>query len=657
MHMKQTIEKQAVFWICLFLIVGTGGVYWQVMNFDFVDFDDHKYVPENSMVQQGLTRESICWAFTSKHASNWFPLTWLSLMLDRQLFGPGAGAFHRTNLLLHITNTLLLFFVLNSCTKTRWPGFFVASAFALHPLHVESVAWITERKDVLSTLFWMLTMLTYVRYCRCRRTKLVWYGLALAAMGLGLTAKPMLVTLPCVLLLLDYWPLGRIKFAFADGENHAEPCCCAHISERKSLTFLVLEKIPFFILSAASSVVTLIVQANTRAPIMLLSLKARIANALVSYVSYIGKMFWPRNLAAFYPHPGSTLPMRQIIIAIIILVGISSVVVLFGARKRYLVTGWLWYLGTLLPVIGLVQVGTQAMADRYTYVPLIGLFIIIAWSVYDVVVRRKRCGIILAGMALVLCVTWMICTFRQVGYWRNSTSLFERALKVTSKNYVAHTGLGVAFAQAGDIEKAVHHSNAALQIKPDHIDARFNLGKALAQQGKVSEAVEHYTKVLSLNPGHANAYNELALLLAQQGKLDQAVALYRRGLESNPEDVPLHSNLGVVLIQQGKFDEAVREFQLVLQLRPDSGTHKNLAVALVYKGEFDEAIKHYTESARLEPANAHTHYLLGNALLAKGKPSEAIAEYRTALELDPQHERAGTALKQALADENESNRP
>lgn len=648
-------EKQAVLWICLFLIVATAGVYWQVMNFDFVDFDDHKYVPENSMVQQGLTRQSIRWAFTSTHASNWFPLTWLSLMLDRHLFGPGAGAFHRTNLLLHIINTLLLFFVLNSCTKARWPSFFVASAFALHPIHVESVAWITERKDVLSTLFWMLTLLAYVHYYR--RTKIVWYGLALVAMGMGLMAKPMLVTLPCVLLLLDYWPLGRIKFAFAGGENHAEPCCCAHISERKSLTFLMLEKIPFFVLSAASSVVTLIVQEKTRAPIMLLSLKARIANALVSYVSYIEKMFWPRNLAAFYPHPGSTLPMRQIIIAIIILVGISSVVVLFGARKRYLVTGWLWYLGTLLPVIGLVQVGVQAMADRYTYIPLMGLFIIIAWSVYDVVVHRKHCGIILAGMTLVVCVPLMICTFRQVGYWRNSASLFERAIKVTSKNYVAHTGLGVAFAQAGNIEKAIHHFNATLQIKPDHIDALFNLGKSLAQQGKVSEAVEHYTKVLSLDPEHADAHNSLALLLAQQGKLDQAVALYRRGLESNPGDVPLHSNLGVALIQQGKFDEAVREFQLVLQFRPDSGTHKNLAVALVYKGEFDEAIKHYTKAIQLEPTDAHTYYLLGNALLAQGKTTAAIAEYRTALKLDPQHERARTALDEAGTRMNETNQP
>lgn len=648
-------EKQSVLWICLFLIVATAAVYWQVMNFDFVDFDDHKYVPENSMVQQGLTRESIRWAFTSKHASNWFPLTWLSLMLDRHLFGPGAGAFHRTNLLLHIINTLLLFFVLNSCTKTRWPGFFVASAFALHPLHVESVAWITERKDVLSTLFWMLTMLTYVRYCRCRRTKIVWYALALASMGLGLMAKPMLVTLPCVLLLLDYWPLGRMKFALAGGENHAEPCCCAHISEVKSLTFLVLEKIPFFILSAASSVVTLIVQAETRAPIMLLSFKARVANALVSYVSYIGKMFWPKNLAAFYPHPGSTLPIWQVIIALVVLFCISVLVIRCGRRAPYVIVGWLWYLGTLLPVIGLVQVGTQAMADRYTYVPLIGLFIAVAWYCYDVVGQRQGRRAILAVLGVVVTLLMMICTFRQVGYWRNSTSLFERATKVISKNYLAHTGLGVVFAEQGDIEKAIHHFNAALQIKPDHIDAHFNLGKVLAQQQKVSEAAEHYTKVLSLNPEHADAYNSLALLLAQHGKLDQAVALYRRGLESNPEDVPLHSNLGVALIQQGKFDEAVREFQLVFQLRPDSGTHKNLAVALTFKGDFDEAIKHYTESVRLEPADAHTHYLLGNALLAKGKPSEAIAEYRTALELDPQHQRARTALEQAVAETTRSN--
>jgi len=645
-----SFQKQAVLWICLFLIVATAAVYWQVTSFDFVDFDDHKYVPENPMVQKGLTAESIHWAFTSNHASNWFPLTWLSLMLDRQLFGPGPAAFHRTNLILHIINTLLLFFILHSSTKLHWPAFLVASAFALHPLHVESVAWVTERKDVLSTLFWMLTMLAYIRYCRWGRTKIVWYGLGLASMALGLMAKPMLVTLPFVLLLLDYWPLGRMSFSLYARSYGAEAHTSLKGSGTKGLIFLILEKIPFFILSAASSVVTLIVQKQTRAPIILLSVKDRIANALVSYWAYIEKMFWPKNLAAFYPHPGSTLAAGQIIIAIIILIAISSAVVLFGAKKRYLVTGWLWYLGTLLPVIGLVQVGTQAMADRYTYIPLVGLFIIICWLVYDVVVGTRLRRIILAGIAIVVCILLMICTFRQVGYWRNSGTLFERALKVTSKNYVAHTGLGVTFAQGGDIEKAVHHFNAAVGIKPDHIDAYFNLAKALAQQGKVSEAIEHYTKVLSLNPGDADAYNELGLLLAGQGKLDEAIALYRRGLESNPQNVLLHSNLGVALIGQGKFDEAVTEFRLVLQSRADSGAHKNLAVALTFNGRFDEATKHYTESIRLEPTNAHTHYLLGNALLAQGKTAEAIAEYRTALELNPHHQRAKTALEEAVAE-------
>jgi len=655
--MKQIIEKQAVLLICLFLIVSTAAVYRQVASFDFVDFDDHKYVPENPMVQKGLTAESIRWAFTSTHASNWFPLTWLSLMLDRHLFGPGAGVFHRTNLILHIVNTLLLFFVLHSSTKLRWPAFFVASLFALHPLHVESVAWVTERKDVFSTLVWILTMLIYIRYCRCSRTKTVWYLLALSAMAMGLMAKPMLVTIPFVLLLLDYWPMERMNLSLFARSNRPEADTSLRGAYKSGPVFLIFEKIPFFILSAASSVVTLIVQKQTRAPIILLSFKDRIANALISYAGYIEKMLWPKNLAAFYPHPGSTLPAVKIIIAAAILAGISSVVVLFGSRKRYLVTGWLWYLGTLIPVIGLVQVGTQAMADRYTYIPLVGLFIMIAWLVYDLAVRIKLSEIFLVGLTLVVCIPLTLCTFRQAGYWRNSTTLFERALKVTSKNYVAHTGLGVALAQAGNTEKAVHHFNSALEIKPDHIDAQFNLAKALAQQGKVSEAVEHYNKVLALNPEHADAYNELGLLLAGHGRLDEAVALYRRGLESNPEDVPLRSNLGVALIGQGKFDEAVTEFQVAVQHRPDSAMHKNLAVALVFNGEFEQAIKHYTESIRLEPANAHTHYLLGNALRAQGRAAEAIAEYRKTLELDPQHERAKTALEQVLSDETQPEQP
>ena len=516
---------------------------------------------------------------------------------------------------------------------------------------------LTERKDVLSTLFWMLTMLIYIRYCRCSRTKTVWYLLALSAMAMGLMAKPMLVTIPFVLLLLDYWPMERMNLSLFARSNRPEADTSLRGAYKSGPVFLIFEKIPFFILSAASSVVTLIVQKQTRAPIILLSFKDRIANALISYAGYIEKMLWPKNLAAFYPHPGSTLPAVKIIIAAAILAGISSVVVLFGSRKRYLVTGWLWYLGTLIPVIGLVQVGTQAMADRYTYIPLVGLFIMIAWLVYDLAVRIKLSEIFLVGLTLVVCIPLTLCTFRQAGYWRNSTTLFERALKVTSKNYVAHTGLGVALAQAGNTEKAVHHFNSALEIKPDHIDAQFNLAKALAQQGKVSEAVEHYNKVLALNPEHADAYNELGLLLAGHGRLDEAVALYRRGLESNPEDVPLRSNLGVALIGQGKFDEAVTEFQVAVQHRPDSAMHKNLAVALVFNGEFEQAIKHYTESIRLEPANAHTHYLLGNALRAQGRAAEAIAEYRKTLELDPQHERAKTALEQVLSDETQPEQP
>jgi len=640
--MNRTFTGQPAVFIWLFLVVATTAVYLQVLGFDFTNYDDPKYVTENTNVQQGLTRGSIHWAFTTGYASNWHPLTWLSLMLDRHLFGANAGAFHLTNLLLHIANTVLLFIVLSRCTSA---------------VHVESVAWIAERKDVLSTFFWMLTMLAYVRFAQ--RPRVARYLPALAAFAMGLMAKPMLVTLPCVLLLLDYWPLGRIKIAQSTGPPTAdsEERGQLSIGATKSLFFLVLEKIPFFILAAASSVVTFIVQKSggAVAKMQVFPLNVRIANALVSYISYIAKMFWPARLAVFYPHPRATLPTWQVLIATVFLLCISALVIWKGRRRRYLVVGWLWYIGTLVPVTGLVQVGEQAMADRYSYVPLTGLFIIVAWSARELLLKWQYRKIVCALLASMVVAAMMICTWLQLGHWRNSTTLFARALKVTSNKHVAHNNLGIALAEQNNIKQAMEHFTATLKIKPNDIDAHLNLAKALTKQNKTEQAIEHCNQVLRLQPDNAIAHNFLGLALAEQGKATQAIAVYRRGLGFNPADAILHSNLGRALLQQGRLDEAVSEFQTALELSPDSKTHSNLGVALAFKGEFDEAIKHYGEAIRLEPENAKAHYILANALMAQGRFEEAVSQYRETLRIDPQHTKARQALIQALAEEAKSN--
>ena len=633
--------------ICLLLSVITIAVYWQVLHFDFTNFDDPKYVTENPNVQRGLTRDSISWAFTTTHANNWHPLTWLSLMLDRHLFGSSPRMFHLMNLLLHIANTVLLFIVLSRCTAAVWPSTFVAAAFALHPLHVESVAWIAERKDVLSTLFWMLTMLAYTRYAE--RPGVSRYMAVVAAFALGLMAKPMLVTLPCVLLLLDYWPLRRTKPTQSAGNNSPEGHGPLGTGNRKALFSLVLEKIPFFILAAASATATFIAQKGAIQPVELLSLKARITNSLVSYASYIAKMFWPKGLAVFYPHLGDTLPIWQIAVAFVVLSCASAWVILCGRRRRYLIVGWLWYIGTLVPVIGVIQTGAQAMADRYTYIPLTGLLIIIAWYVPDLASQYRYRRIIIFFLAFVWCVALMTCSYIQVGYWRSSIMLFKRALSVTSNNLVAHNNLGTALAKEGNVEQAIDHFKAALRIEPNDIDARSNLAENLAEQGRLDEAMQHYSKLVHLDPRRAETYNSLGLVMAEQGYLEKAIVVYRSGLESNPQDVPLHSNLGAALLHIGQIEEAISEFQTALETSPESKTYINMGIALALKGKFDEAVKHYGEAIKLDPQSAKAHFNLGNAFLAQSKLSEAAAGYRRAISIKPDYAKALSNLAVALS--------
>jgi Tfp pilus assembly protein PilF len=532
--MGENPERQRLLPVGLFLVVLIAGAFWQVTGHGFVNFDDDKYVTENPHVQAGLTRNGLAWAFTTTRASNWHPVTWISLMADSQLYGPNAYGFHTTNLLLHIASALMLFLFLNRVTGSLWRSAFVAAIFGIHPLHVESVAWVAERKDVLSTLFWMLTMWAYLHYTQS--PKPTRYLLVVLAFVLGLMAKPMLVTLPFVLLLLDRWPLERLDQGNGREHDHTRPW-------RK----LVWEKVPLLALAAVSSIVTYVVQQRSGAvgSLEVYPLGVRIANALVAYVNYVAKMLWPAHLAVFYPHPGTSLPIWQVAGSGLVLVWITLLAI--RARRRpYLAVGWLWYVLTLVPVIGLVQVGGQAMADRYTYIPLIGLFIIIAWGVPELLAlwtTEARRRTLLAASAGIVIAALAVCTYLQVGYWRDSVTLFDHAVKVTRRNAVAHNNLGVALVERGELGKAVAHYREALRIKPRYVEAHCNLAIAAIKQGRLDEAIAHCWEALRIRPGDADAHNNLGVALAKQGKLHEALAHFSEALRLDPDKKSARANL------------------------------------------------------------------------------------------------------------------
>ncbi|OQX10680.1 MAG: hypothetical protein BWK80_45510 [Desulfobacteraceae bacterium IS3] len=560
--------------IAFILALVTLAVYWQMRHYEFVNYDDGSYIYDNPHVMKGLSSESIVWAFAATHSGNWHPLTWLSHIADVEIFGisfsAGAGFHHLTNVMFHIANTVLLFFILLRMTGDVWKSSFVAALFALHPLHVESVAWVSERKDVLSTFFAFLTLGSYAQYVKLKSRQ--WYLAALLFFILGLMSKPMLVTLPFVLILLDYWPLER-KSRFGSTE-------LAEVS-------LFSEKLPFFIFSALSSVVTFFVQKSAGAvgSLNVFSLNARIGNALISYISYIGKMFCPTHLAVFYPHPG-VISAWKIAEAGILLIFISLLAISSRKRYPYILIGWLWYVGTLVPVIGLVQVGSQAMADRYTYIPMIGLFIIIAHGIPDMLPawRYRKAALALAATAIIFVL--MIMSYRQAGYWQNSFTLFEHALEVTSGNYAAHRFVGDAMRRKGKNDEAVRHYREALRLSPNYAHAHNNLGILLAGQGKTAEAVQHLSHALRADPKYAQAYYNMGLVLDEQGNLAEAVRYYSQALRFAPDDAAAHNNLGTVLFRMGKINEALVHFQEALQIEPDNAeARENLEKLLKMRKE------------------------------------------------------------------------
>jgi len=543
--MKKTPNTSSLpVFLFLSILFAILAVYYQVYQFDFVYYDDHIYVTDNIHLHSGFSKKSVFWALTSDEAGFWHPLTWFSLILDYELYGLNPGGYHGTNLLLHMANTVLLFVVLWTMTVSRWRSCFVTALFALHPLHVEPVAWIADRKDLLSTFFWMLTLWAYVSYVR--RPGMSRYALVFIFFTLGLMSKPMLVTLPFVLLLIDFWPLQRVA-GIAQQEGKV-----SSIIYPSPFFRLLLEKMPFLILAIMISIITILAEGKAGAlkPLDLYPLDVRVTNALVSYVAYMGKTVWPTNLAVYYPHPGMS-PLWQIIFSAGILLIITGLCFMSRKRLPYLIVGWLWFLGTLVPVIGLVQIGSHAMADRYTYIPLIGLFIMFAWGMHEIMNRlhwnKIFCSTSMAALVLILAsVSWI-----QVQYWQNATTLFRHAVAVTKNSFLGHNNLGAALARKGQIAEAVYHYQEALKVKPDYAEAYFNMGSALAHLCRYGEAIWWYEKALQYNPLFVEAYNNKGIACAQTGKITEAIACFQTALRLKPGYTEARRNMDIALRQPG----------------------------------------------------------------------------------------------------------
>jgi len=631
--------------VCALLVVATLVAYGRVAQCGFVSYDDNLYFRENGWVQIGLTLEGLKWAFTTGHAANWHPLTWLSLMLDREFLGAGASGPHMVNLLFHAANGVLLFLLLRRATGAHWWSAVVAGLFALHPLHVESVAWIAERKDVLSAFFGLLALVFYVRYAQspAARTKqhatgqerlAPWrsaaYRWALYFFALGLLSKPMLVTWPFVLLLLDWWPLARMP-AFSRS--------VAEVSA-SSIQSLIREKLAFIALSFLSCVVTFVVQQRGGAigTLVDLPLVARVENAFVAYARYLVQTFWPFDLAVIYPHPEHR-PWTTVAWAVSLILGLTALAVWRGRERRFLATGWFWFVGMLVPVIGLVQIGAQAMADRYTYLPLIGVFIGFVWGANEITARwlaTRRAKILVGaatGLVLLACVAR---TDDQLRYWQNGETLARHALVITENNYVAHDVLGTALLDNGKPAEAIESYRRAIQLKPAFIQARNNLGLALSRAGQLADAEQSFREALRINPAFADAHNNLGSVLAALGRDDEAEACFRRALQHNPRYAEALNNLGRLAARRGQNAEAIACYRRALRLHPAlADAAFNLGNALARQGLLAEAARNYRLAVRLQPADAEAHRNLGWTLARLGRRQEAIAHFTEALRLKP----------------------
>ena len=580
--------------IYLFLIAISLAVFGQTLRYDFVNFDDDVYVYKAPAIQAGLTVKGLALAFTSPHARNWHPLTTISHMLDCQLYGLKASGHHATNVLLHTIAVLLLFRVLWQMTGALWKSATVAALFAVHPLHVESVAWVSERKDVLSAVFFLLMLGAYFRYTRARS---VTRYLAVAVLFVaGLMSKPMLVSAPVILLLLDYWPLRRFEQLSLTKERAK---AAKSGDQRRVRRDLFLEKVPLLAIAAGSCVITFILQKRATGAIPPLPFLWRIENAVVTYVIYVWETLWPARLAVFYPHPNDTLTIWEILLAIGLLLAMTIAAIVFRRKGPYLFVGWFWYVGMLLPVIGLVQVGEQGHADRYTYLPHIGLFVLAVWLVADVTAASQRRSRVAVASAVIIIVALGWASFIQASYWRNSETLWTHALAVTSNNDVAHNNLGYLCADRGELDKAISHFETALRIRSSKRDPHYsvgsafvqvNLADALSRKGQPDEAIVHYDEAIKSQPNYADAYYNRGNILFAEGRVEEAMADWEKTLQIRPNDADAHTCLGNALLRRGSLKEAVAQYENAIALAPED-PHSRINIAWVLATSSDASIR------------------------------------------------------------------
>ena len=711
-------------WLAALLLLATIAIYWPATRGDFVNYDDDLHVTANAQVQKGLTWESVKWALLTPVNCIWHPVTVLSHMVDCQLFGLNPWGHHLTSVLLHAVNTMLLFLFLWGLTGALWRSVLAAALFGWHPLHVESVAWVSERKDVLSGLFGLLSLIAYARYAQRQRAvisnpwsvisrqsagvaagdnrtrttayrllitdhRLLFYLLSLFFLALGLMSKPMLVTLPFVMLLLDYWPLRRIQNAECRKQNEAG----TGTQPISRFTFhlpLLFEKIPFFFLVALASVVTFVVQRHTGALDAgeSLPLGARAGNALISYGRYLGKLFWPAELAVVYPHPGQW-PLEKVLLAGAVILGIS--VLFWAARRRYpcLLMGWLWYCGTLVPVSQIIQTGSHAMADRYTYLPSLGVVILAVWGAYELMQGKAAGGVereereereergsvghalarstlhasrstpillsVAGGVAVFACLAM---TRQQIGYWHDSEALFRHALAVTENNDGAHNGLGIALDQKGQMDGAIRQFEEAIRLKPRYSSAYCNLGIALNKNGQVDEAIREFREAIRLKPNQVGAHYGLGIVLNRKGQMEEAIRQLEEAIRLKPDYAEAHNELGIALGRKGQMDEAIRQFQEAVRLKLDYAEAQfNLGLALGLRGETAEAIRHFEAALKARPGYPEAHNYLGSALYKQGRTGEAIREFQEALRLKPDYAEARKNLDAAFAAPAHSSQP
>jgi Tfp pilus assembly protein PilF len=592
MERKNRLELIKTIVIMLFLVISTLFVYWQVQYHDFINYDDPSYVLDNQMVRKGLSLDGISWAFKTTTASNWHPLTWFSHMLDFQLFGKNPAGHHLTNLFLHLANTLLLFIILKDMTVSYWCSAFVAAMFALHPQHVESVAWVSERKDVLSLFFGLIALSFYANYVKMSSIKN--YMISLLFYIMSLMSKPTLVTLPFVLVLLDYWPIGR--FSSVNFRQHQFWLDIRH---------LLFEKIPFFTLSLLSCIITYYAQhqGGSVGSLKIIPISVRISNALISYAGYLDKTLWPRSLSVLYPYP-EIIFISEAIGAALIIFFISIFVLYLKKRFAYLFVGWLWYLGILVPMIGIVQVGTQTSADRYTYVPLIGIFVMFSWGAKEMARGLRHRSIVIFVCAILLLTSWTFISKQQVSYWKNGISLFEHAISLKYDNIYAHLNLGTAYEKKGNNDLAMLHFQEALRIDPSNFRAINNIGVQLLKMGRNEEAVQYFKRAIELNPDFTEAHINIGSYFAGlPDSKSEAIQHFTDALKIDKNSFAAHYNLGLMLLKKGDTENATSHFEHAVRLNPDLGVaHYQLGVIYAKKKNKEKAIFHFREAFQKQPS-------------------------------------------------------